>query len=73
MSTVREGEAEASSPPIAPSVAANVKYGLWAAVAADMGNLAIEEGRVVHWNEFFPDGEDWETSFEKDYPDPDPV
>ena len=73
VSTVREGEAEASSPPIAPSVAANVKYGLWAAVAAEMGNLAIEEGRVVHWNEFFPDGEDWETSFEKDYPDPDPV
>lgn len=70
------GEAQAETkdknPAEPPRVHANVKYGLWAAVAAEMANLAMEENRVVHWDEFFPPEEGWDESFEKHYPDPDP-
>jgi predicted dehydrogenase len=68
-----EGEAEAETKVEPPRVLANVKYGLWAAVAAEMANIAMEENRVVHWDEFFPPEEGWDESFETNYPDPDPV
>lgn len=35
-------------------VGANALIGVWGAVPALMANIAMREGRIVHWSEFFP-------------------
>ncbi len=39
-------------------VPANVAVGVWGAVPALMANIAMREGRLVHWSEFFPEEKD---------------